>query len=65
MQQEGAQGLPAVATVAVAANDDFIAAELGAEAAHAGLGWDPFEVWRTRVKPSADLYPPRAPEGQR
>jgi hypothetical protein len=65
MHQEVAQGLPVVAQVAAAANEDFIPAENGAETASAGLGWDPFEVWRTRVKQSADLHPPREPGTRR
>jgi hypothetical protein len=53
MTQEGAQGIPADAQGAAAANEDFIATANGADPVSPRLGWDPYEVWRTRVKLSA------------
>ena len=50
MKRKGAQGLPAPARVTPAANEEFTDTVTGMEdLAHRG-GWDPYEVWRTRVK---------------
>ena len=51
MKRKGAHGVPAADGLTPAANEEF--AELvgglqGAEEPRAG--WDPYEVWRTRVK---------------
>jgi hypothetical protein len=42
------------ATAASAANDDFGATTIVSEKGVGPLtsGWDPYEVWRTRVKPT-------------
>jgi hypothetical protein len=51
MKRKGAQGIPAADGLTPAANEEFT--ELvnglgGGEESRAG--WDPYEVWRTRVK---------------
>lgn len=51
MKRKGAQGTPSADSLTPAANEEF--AELvngvdGTEQSRAG--WDPYEVWRTRVK---------------
>ena len=59
MKRKGAEGLPAVKRLTPAANEDFnaTASELETTHAYARSGWDPYEVWRTRVKASS-----RAPQ---
>ena len=42
-----------------AANEDFMAAKTLGVTTGEERGWDPFEVWRTRVK-TADAKPARA-----
>jgi hypothetical protein len=45
-----------------AANEEFTAMANGLDrVARPQLGWDPYEVWRTRVKGSSSLMP----EGER
>ena len=51
MKRKGAQGIPASNGVTPAANEEF--AEMvnrwqGVQESR--VGWDPYEVWRTRVK---------------
>jgi hypothetical protein len=56
MNRKGAEGLPVIQTVIPAANEEFtdtLNAIDGANVAHSG--WDPYEVWRTRVKASFRL----------
>ena len=51
MKRKGAQGIPAGDGLTPAANEEF--AELVRELRGVGdsrKGWDPYEVWRTRVK---------------
>jgi hypothetical protein len=51
MKRKGAQGIPAADGLTPAANDEF--AELVKElrgVEESRMGWDPYEVWRTRVK---------------
>ena len=52
MKREGAEGLAADRRVAIAANEEFIGIVSHREGAAPGraAGWDPYEVWRTRVK---------------
>jgi hypothetical protein len=54
--QDVAQGL-AIAEQITAANEDFIAPANGVVPVSAPLGWDPYEVWRTRVKVPAAASP--------
>ncbi len=41
-----------------AANEDFVPVLLP-QAEHVAAGWDPYEVWRTRIKAVQELH--RAP----
>ncbi|MGH8306366.1 MAG: hypothetical protein ACRETG_12235 [Steroidobacteraceae bacterium] len=52
MKREGAEGLSADRHVTAAANEDFTGMVSRREGATAKrpAGWDPYEVWRTRVK---------------
>lgn len=54
MKRKGAEGLPAVKRLTPAANEDFTstASELDSHT-YTRPGWDPYEVWRTRVKASS------------
>ena len=55
MKRKGNQGLPIVHRISRAANEDFIAPEQGRDGVvPAHSGWDPYEVWRTRVKEPID-----------
>jgi hypothetical protein len=56
MQGKGAEGLPADPRESLAANEDFAAAEYDL-ATLTGMrsGWDPYDVWLTRVKNSAAM----------
>jgi hypothetical protein len=48
---QGKSGAVAEGVVALAANDDLGPSVPAADAAGgAAAGWDPFEVWRTRVR---------------
>ena len=57
MKRKGAEGLPAGPTVAPAANEEFNEIVGGLEhlerVDRSRSGWDPYEVWRTRVKASS------------
>ena len=54
MKRKGAEGLPAVKRLSPAANEDFAETNSDLDThAYARAGWDPYEVWRTRVKASA------------
>jgi hypothetical protein len=58
MKRKGAEGLPAGQRLTPAANEDFSGGVSGDDRlAYRRSGWDPYEVWRTRVKASA-----RAPQ---
>jgi hypothetical protein len=64
MKRKGVAGLPAVHRITPAANEDFAGL---AEAMEEGLGrphagWDPYEVWRTRVKVSPTVKQERERE---
>lgn len=52
MKREGAEDLVADRRVPIAANEEFIGIVNRREAAapERAAGWDPYEVWRTRVK---------------
>ena len=54
MKSKGAEGLPAGPQGSVAANEEFGDEVDGyAPLTHIPSGWDPYEVWRTRVKDSS------------
>ncbi len=54
MQGNSAEGFPADPRESLAANEDFAAEEFVlAELTRARSGWDPYDVWRTRVKNSS------------
>jgi len=55
MKRKSAEGLAAGAPVTPAANEEFIETAADAPERHADTpsGWDPYEVWRTRVKASS------------
>lgn len=55
MKRKGAEGLPARQRLIPAANEEFTGtvSDLSRRLATRRSGWDPYEVWRTRVKASA------------
>jgi|SRR5215469_10341256 len=73
MKRKGAEGLPARQRLSAAANEDFTATvneltghdlvrhDLDRLATPPRSGWDPYEVWRTRVKASAKQKDGREP----
>ena len=51
MKRKGAQGIPASNGVTPAANEEFAEMVNGLQGVEESrAGWDPYEVWRTRVK---------------
>jgi hypothetical protein len=52
--KKGAQELPADRSLTAAANEEFSGGIAGAvrEPEPVKSGWDPYEVWATRVKPA-------------
>lgn len=51
MKSKGAEGLPADPQESVAANEEFAEPLEDYERITGSLaGWDPYDVWRTRVK---------------
>jgi hypothetical protein len=59
MKRKGAQGLPADPRAIPAANEEFATDVNGLDSLGypRSSGWDPYEVWRTRVKSSARVKP--------
>jgi hypothetical protein len=56
MHGKSAEGLPADPRESPAANEDFIATEENLESlSRTRLGWDPYDVWRTRVKSASAM----------
>ena len=56
MQGKSAEGLPVDARESLAANEDFVAAVDDLESlTRTRPGWDPYDVWRTRVKSSSGM----------
>jgi hypothetical protein len=56
MKSKGAEGLPADPQESVAANEEFGDEIDGYEPlTRSPSGWDPYEVWRTRVKGSSTI----------
>ena len=54
MKRKGVEGLPADPQESLAANDEFADSGDGyAHLTHSRSGWDPYDVWRTRVKNTA------------
>jgi hypothetical protein len=61
MKRKGAQGLVGQ-RIAPAANEEFSALVNGLDRLeHPQSGWDPYEVWRTRVKTSSRIKRERDP----
>jgi hypothetical protein len=60
MKRKAAQGLAAAHRMSPAANEEFTAmANALDRVARAQSGWDPYEVWRTRVKGSSSVMQER------
>jgi len=60
MKRKAAEGLAAAHRMSPAANEEFTAMANGLDAvASPQSGWDPYEVWRTRVKASSSVMPER------
>ena len=54
MKRKNAEGIPARQRLTPAANEEFPGLVTGSERlSYPRSGWDPYEVWRTRVKASA------------
>jgi hypothetical protein len=54
MKRKGAEGFPAVKRLTPAANEEFTETTSDLDTrAYRRAGWDPYEVWRTRVKASS------------
>jgi hypothetical protein len=54
MKSKGVEGLPADSQESVAANEEFVEPLDGYERVSGSQsGWDPYDVWRTRVKKTA------------
>jgi hypothetical protein len=53
MQGKSAEGLPADPRESLAANEDFAGTVDDLEPLTMRSGWDPYDVWRTRVKNSS------------
>jgi len=60
MERKRAQGLPDLRRISPAANEDFVAPlDRPERLARPQPSWDPYEVWRTRVKMPAIATPER------
>jgi len=60
MKRKAAEGLAAAHRMSAAANEEFTAMTNGLDrVARPQTGWDPYEVWRTRVKASSNVMPER------
>jgi hypothetical protein len=63
MKREGAAGLAAVNRMAPAAKEEFTGMVNGVDRlARPQSGWDPYEVWRTRVKAASTVMQERGPD---
>jgi hypothetical protein len=62
MKRRTADGLAAAHRIPPAANEEFTAMANALDwVARVHLSWDPYEVWRTRVKESSGAMPEREP----
>jgi hypothetical protein len=59
MTGEIAEGLPVEQRTDDAANEDFTGTVNRRDSARRAGGWDPFEVWRTRVRAPSKAAPAR------
>jgi hypothetical protein len=60
MKRNGAEGLTASQGIIPAANEEFTRTVNGIDGvSYSRAGWDPYEVWRTRVKASSGQRPER------
>jgi hypothetical protein len=60
MKQRTADGFAAAHRMSPAANEEFTAMANGLDRpARVHLSWDPYEVWRTRVKDTSAVMPER------
>jgi hypothetical protein len=55
MQGKSAEGLPADPREFLAANEDFAGIVDELEPLATRSGWDPYDVWRTRVKNTSGM----------
>ena len=62
MRKKAAAGLAAGRRNSSAANEEFTATDGGDSAERPASGWNPYEVWRTRVKDSASETPEHEPD---
>jgi hypothetical protein len=63
MKRKGAEGLTAGPPAIRAANEEFTATVNRLDAiSYSRSGWDPYEVWRTRVKASSRARQEREPD---
>jgi hypothetical protein len=63
MTRKGAEGLAAVNRMSPAAKEEFTAMVNGLDGlARPQSGWDPYEVWRTRVKAAFAVRQERGPD---
>jgi hypothetical protein len=63
MERKGAEGLAAVSRMSPAAKEEFTAMVNGGDRlANPHSGWDPYEVWRTRVKGASTVLQEREPD---
>jgi hypothetical protein len=53
MNRKGAEGVAAGPRIIPAANEEFTGTDERERLAYTRAGWDPYEVWRTRVKASS------------
>jgi hypothetical protein len=62
MERKGAEGLAAVNRMSPAAKEEFTGMVNGGDRlARPQSGWDPYEVWRTRVKAASTVMQEREP----
>jgi hypothetical protein len=59
VKRRTADGLAPAHRIPPAANEEFTAMTNGLDGVARPRGWDPYEVWRTRVKESASVMPER------
>lgn len=50
MSLDRAEGLPVEQRAEPAANEEFVATVIASEPPKPQAGWDPYEVWRMRVR---------------